>query len=66
MVTLFNSCIFINQITKITPFYINNVVNPVIYFGFFPFIVSVTIHIIYKYDKYDKYRNYEPVYRINV
>jgi len=63
IITLINSCIFINQITKMTPFYIDNTINPVIYYGFFPFIASVVIHIIYKYDKY---RNYEPVYRINV
>lgn len=61
--TLINSFIYINQIGSVTPLYIDDTINPVIYYGFFPFVVSVAIHIIYKFDKY---RNYEPVYPIDV
>ena len=62
-ITLINSYIFIRQINSFTPIYIDNEINPIIYFGFFPFIVSVVIHIIYKCDKH---RNYVSVYQIDV
>ena len=61
--TLINSFMYIYQIGSVTPFYIDDTINPVIYYGFFPFVVSVAIHIIYKFDKYC---NYEPVYPIDV
>lgn len=63
LITLVNSCIFINQIAKFAPLYINHSINPIIYFGFIPFITSLLMHVIYKYNKYQKYKAY---YSINV
>lgn len=61
IITLINSYIFIRQIASFTPIYIDKEINPIIYFGFFPFIVSVVIHIIYKCDKHPTYYPVHPI-----